>query len=113
MKHLDATILLTAPSNSAADLLCSRLILPPGSVFRLNAPSRMIDEVPQAVLKLSCVEDGTFSCPEVSQLSQYRVIVSTCISASILRGVGLAAGFFSHIFIDEVNLSSPSHSTQR
>ncbi|GAA5996828.1 hypothetical protein JCM5350_003553 [Sporobolomyces pararoseus] len=101
VSHLDATILLTAPSNSAADLLCSRLDLPKEIVFRLNAPSRMIEDVSPAILEHSFVEDGSFSCPELGKLSNFRVIVSTCISASILRGVGLVEGHFSHIFIDE------------
>ncbi|GAA6013532.1 hypothetical protein JCM11491_006112 [Sporobolomyces phaffii] len=101
VKYLDATILLAAPSNSAADLLCTRLNLPSDVVFRLNAPSRMRDEVSPAVMEFSHIEDGSFSCPEVTSLSKYRVIVTTCISASILREIGLKQGHFSHIFIDE------------
>lgn len=34
-------------------------------------------------------------------LKRYRVVVSTCVSASVLHGVGIPRGHFSHVFIDE------------
>ncbi|GAA5884186.1 hypothetical protein JCM16303_005959 [Sporobolomyces ruberrimus] len=64
----NATILLTAPSNSAADLLCSRLDLPKDSILR-------------------------------SESSSHRRICEC--HRSILSGVGLERGHFSHIFVDE------------
>jgi len=32
---------------------------------------------------------------------KYKVIVSTCVSASIFPGIGMPRGHFTHIFIDE------------
>lgn len=45
--------------------------------------------------------DGHFTAPPVLRLKQYRVIVSTCVSASFAYGVGMPRGHFSHIFFDE------------
>ncbi|GAA5912860.1 uncharacterized protein JCM6883_004858 [Sporobolomyces salmoneus] len=101
VRHLDARILLTAPSNSAADLLCLRLDLPKESIFRLYAPSRMREEVPQSIMDMTLYVDGSFACPTLERLEKYQVVVTTCISASILRGVGLREGHFSHLFVDE------------
>ncbi|GAA6062911.1 hypothetical protein JCM10212_004360 [Sporobolomyces blumeae] len=100
-KYQGAKILLTAPSNSAADLLCTRLGLSKKRVLRLNAPSRTPADVPAEVSKYSFKLDGIFACPDVEDLVKYDVVVSTCISASILGGIGLKKGHFSHIFIDE------------
>ncbi|GAA5996830.1 hypothetical protein JCM5350_003555 [Sporobolomyces pararoseus] len=101
LQYLDATILLTAPSNAAADLLCTRLNLDESVVLRLNAPTRSLDDVAPGILEFSYFSDGHFSCPPVEHLKRYKVIVSTCISAGILRGVGLQTGHFTHIFVDE------------
>jgi len=32
---------------------------------------------------------------------EYKVLVSTCVSASIFPGIGMPQGHFTHIFIDE------------
>ncbi|BGO95755.1 hypothetical protein NBRC10512_001591 [Rhodotorula toruloides] len=108
-KHLvhyghDSRLLLTAPSNAAADLLIERLsdLLEADEMFRLNAPSRQTAEISTKVKQYSRIKDGsTFMCPLLEELKRYKVIVSTCISASILAGVGLPKGHFSHIFVDE------------
>ncbi|GAA6038806.1 hypothetical protein JCM8097_002902 [Rhodosporidiobolus ruineniae] len=96
-----STLLLSAPSNAAADILCERLRLPASHVLRLNAPSRPMLDVPKAVRPFCCEMNGTFACPPLEKLKTYRVVVTTCISASILGGVGLKPGHFSHIFVDE------------
>ena len=35
------------------------------------------------------------------RMKAFKVIVSTCVSASIVSGIGMARGHFTHIFIDE------------
>lgn len=102
IERTDARVLLTAPSNTAADVLCSRLGFSEEIILRLNAPSRMLKDVPPAVMNVSYVEDDSFACPQLDRLQRFRVIVATCVSASILRGVGIEPGHFSHIFVDEV-----------
>ena len=46
-------------------------------------------------------EDGTFSVPPMARMKHFRVVVTTCISASVVAGIGLPRGHYSHIFIDE------------
>ncbi|GAA6038812.1 hypothetical protein JCM8097_002907 [Rhodosporidiobolus ruineniae] len=97
----NSILLLTAPSNAAADLLCQRLELEPDLVLRLNAPSREPRDVSGHVKPYCFEQNGAFGCPPLAELKKFRVIVSTCISASILAGVGLARGHFSVIVVDE------------
>jgi helicase MOV-10 len=103
LKHNpNAHILACAPSNSAADLIALRLnILGPEQLFRFYAPSRPSASVPRELLPYCIFQIGHFSCPSVTVLKQYKVIVSTCISAAFAYGTGIKRGHFSHVFIDE------------
>jgi helicase MOV-10 len=98
-----AKILACAPSNSAADLIASRLQghLSTNHLFRFYAPSRFKDQVPDELRPYTSTRDGHFTIPSMSCLGRFRVIVSTCVSASFCSGVGMARGHFTHIFIDE------------
>jgi helicase MOV-10 len=70
-------------------------------LFRLNAVSRQPETMPEALKPYTYDIEGTFTVPPVDDLRAFRVIVVTCLSASILEGVGLPRGTFTHVFIDE------------
>ncbi|KAG8954856.1 hypothetical protein FRC04_010339 [Tulasnella sp. 424] len=102
------TILVCAPSNNAADIITDRLrmFLYPMHLFRLNAPSRAKD-LPRSLESYSLrYDDGSFRVPPAEALMQYRVIVSTCASSSLMHGVGVPEGHFTHIFVDEAGQAS-------
>ncbi|KAH9835366.1 P-loop containing nucleoside triphosphate hydrolase protein [Rhodofomes roseus] len=98
-----ACILVCAPSNSAADLVVSRLsILGNSQLFRFYAPFRNKDLVPDSILPFTYrTETGHFSVPPMAIVKRYRVIVSTCVSASFAHGIGMPRGHFTHVFVDE------------
>ncbi|KAG0707889.1 RNA helicase [Suillus ampliporus] len=110
LKHKPNTrILATAPSNSAADIIASRLAstLGPDELFRLYAPSRHFEQVPDELQRYTYRKTlegelkGCFSVPPIPILKRYKVIVCTCVSASIPYGIGITRGHFTHIFVDE------------
>ncbi|CAE6520072.1 unnamed protein product [Rhizoctonia solani] len=121
-------ILATAPSNSAADLIARKLLesgkLYQGDLLRLNALSRNPDpdSIHAQVLANSYVRDGSFRFPGVSGLLQddveynrqrghgqnavkalkdYRIIVATCVTASVPYQLGIPRGHYDWIFVDE------------
>lgn len=97
-------IFACAPSNSAADLITIRLTphLQKAQLFRAYAPSRNKDDIPTPVLPYTYrTPQGIFSVPSKQDMLRYRVIVTTCVSASILPGIGMPRGHFSHVFVDE------------
>lgn len=103
-----AMILVCAPSNNAADIILERLrmFLYPSQLFRLNAPSRAKD-LPRGLESHSLrYDDGSFMIPPLTNLMQYRIVVSTCASSSLLHGVGVPHGHFTHIFVDEAGQAS-------
>ncbi|KAF9457919.1 P-loop containing nucleoside triphosphate hydrolase protein [Collybia nuda] len=99
----NSKILACAPSNSAADLIASRLNnLTSNELFRFYAPTRTKNQVSDNLLPYTYIRnDGHFSVPPLARMKQFRVVVTTCVSASVISGIGLLRGHYSHIFIDE------------
>ncbi|KAF9648689.1 P-loop containing nucleoside triphosphate hydrolase protein [Thelephora ganbajun] len=98
-------ILACAPSNSAADLIAERLagVLSPGELFRFYASSRSKESTPSKLedYTYQVGEMGTYAVPPMSRMTRFKVIVSTCVSASVFHGIGMQCGHFGYIFVDE------------
>eukprot|EP00434_Breviolum_minutum_P039276 symbB.v1.2.034873.t1/scaffold4340.1/size40954/4 len=104
-------ILVTAPSNTGADVLCGKLAklgLDHSRMLRLNALGRNVKTVPEEIQSYGSTtqRDGrtVFQIPQLSKLRRFRVIVTTCICAShianTVRKEG-AVGWFTHAIVDE------------
>ncbi|KAH6887860.1 RNA helicase [Coprinopsis sp. MPI-PUGE-AT-0042] len=102
-KDPDIRILACAPSNSAADLLAQKLS-DRGSkvIFRLNALTRKLGDLPKNLTSFSCINGNeVFAVPPIEDLLKYRVVVSTCLSSGVPASLGFPRGHFTHIFVDE------------
>uniref|UniRef100_A0A8C2Q7T6 RNA helicase n=1 Tax=Cyprinus carpio TaxID=7962 RepID=A0A8C2Q7T6_CYPCA len=97
-----ACILACAPSNSAADQLCEKLItsehVDARKIYRVYASSRNPKDIPK---KNSNVEGNTIIFPCKEDLMCYKILVSTLVTAGRLVSGGFPIGHFSHIFVDE------------
>ncbi|XP_071375974.1 putative helicase mov-10-B.1 isoform X1 [Centroberyx affinis] len=100
-----ACILACAPSNSACDLLCERLIvhMDPHRVYRVYASSRDPNTVPKHLLKYCNWDESqdSFVFPQKEILMQYKVIITTMVTAGRLVSGGIPSGHFTHVFVDE------------
>ncbi|KAB5567340.1 hypothetical protein PHYPO_G00231630 [Pangasianodon hypophthalmus] len=96
-------ILACAPSNSAADQLCEKLLLHVDThkVYRMYASSRSPDQVPLSLLEASNLKGDMFEFPCKEELMTYKIVVTTVVTAGRLVTGGLPAGHFTHIFVDE------------
>jgi len=47
------------------------------------------------------IQDFSFVVPEVSKLTQYKILVTTLVTARLLVLMGVPKGHFTHIFVDE------------
>ncbi|KAJ7034547.1 P-loop containing nucleoside triphosphate hydrolase protein [Mycena alexandri] len=98
-----ARILACAPSNLAVDLIASRLMaLSTDELFRFYAPSRNKEQVSLELREYTHARlDGHFSVPPLARMKRFRVVVATCVSASVVSGIGIPRGHYTHIFCDE------------
>nr|DBA31271.1 TPA: hypothetical protein GDO54_007147 [Pyxicephalus adspersus] len=100
----DSRILVCAPSNSAADLVCLRLhesrCLEPGTIVRVNASSRQEETIPDLVKPYCGLGE------DIQKASRFRIIISTCSSAGMFYQIGLRVGHFTHVFVDEAGQAS-------
>ncbi|QRV83270.1 RNA helicase [Ceratobasidium sp. AG-Ba] len=95
-------VLICAPSNTAADVIATRLskMHSPTELLRLNAPARVYDALPPDLRRYSSIEDRKFKSPPKHELEKFRMIVSTCYYASIPQALGVK-DHFTHVFVDE------------
>ncbi|KAK1390239.1 putative RNA helicase SDE3 [Heracleum sosnowskyi] len=105
-------ILICAPLNNTCDVFTRSLRKEIGdsNIFRANAAFRELDGVPVDILPFCPYKEKeeTFSCPSLSQLLNFKVIVTTFMSSFRLHNEGIEGGHFTHIFlVDACYVSEP------
>lgn len=127
----NASLLVCAPSNSAADTIALRLakFLEGTEMLRLQNPTRTIAEVPDVLRDSYCnLQNGQFTLPGWKEVMRFRVVVTTCTDAGLLKvarltnadimwaqgelgqtnpkSIPLLTPHWTHLIIDEVSPSS-------
>ncbi|KAG0709982.1 putative helicase mov-10-B.1 [Chionoecetes opilio] len=99
----DSRVLACTPSNSAADLIASRLMehIPRRQMFRMHATSRPLVTVPDDLREISNIANNSVYYPSDNTLREYRIIVCTMVTAARLVSAGFPKGHMTHIFLDE------------
>uniref|UniRef100_A0A3Q1FUN6 RNA helicase n=1 Tax=Acanthochromis polyacanthus TaxID=80966 RepID=A0A3Q1FUN6_9TELE len=96
-------ILACAPSNSAADLLCRKILehVDEHKVYRMYATSRDPKMVPEELKACSNLVGDSYIYPAKEELMKYRIMVTTLLTAGRLVTGGIPSGHFTHMFVDE------------
>lgn len=101
-------ILVLAHSNLACDEITLRLIelLGNGELFRLYAKSVKKETVHSKIKPICNLHNNEFQFPSLECLYQYRVVVSTLLTAGCLvrareEDAAFDSGHFARVFIDE------------
>ncbi|XP_041860415.1 putative helicase mov-10-B.2 [Melanotaenia boesemani] len=96
-------ILACAPSNSAADLLCTKILdhVDEHKVYRMYASSREPKLVPDLLKACSNLVGECYVFPPKDKLMEYKIMVTTLLTAGRLVSGDIPAGHFTHIFVDE------------
>ncbi|XP_071332381.1 putative helicase mov-10-B.1 isoform X2 [Trachinotus anak] len=100
------TILACAPSNSATDHLCEKILegtIDNHKLYRLYALHYPVGKIPQN-LKLWCNLDrltNKLMIPPKVKLMKYKIMVTTLLTAGRLVTGGIPPGHYTYIFVDE------------
>ncbi|CAJ1085150.1 putative helicase mov-10-B.1 isoform X1 [Xyrichtys novacula] len=96
-------ILACAPSNSAADLLCKKILdhVDRNKVYRMYASSRDPRYVPDEIKDCTNLVGECYVFPAKEKLMEYKIMVTTLLTAGRLISGSIPAGHFTHVFVDE------------
>ncbi|KAM4738304.1 putative helicase mov-10-B.1 [Anableps anableps] len=96
-------ILACAPSNSAADLLCSKIRehVDERKVYRVYASSRDPKLVPEHLKACSNLLGDSYIFPPKEELMEFKIIVTTLLTAGRFVSGDFPSGHFTHVFVDE------------
>ncbi|XP_044065668.1 putative helicase mov-10-B.1 [Siniperca chuatsi] len=99
-------ILACAPSNSATDLLCEKILqgkMNKRKVYRLYALSWPVRNIPKN-RKFSCnlnCDTNTLMIPPKEELMKYKIMVTSLLTAGRLVTGGIPPDHYTYIFVDE------------
>ncbi|XP_021566201.1 RNA helicase Mov10l1-like, partial [Carlito syrichta] len=100
----DSRILICAPSDCAADLMCLHLheskVLRPAAMVRVNATCRLEEAITDDIKAYS--RDGK----DIWKACRYRIVITTCSTAGHFYEIGVRIGHFTHVFVDEAGQAS-------
>ncbi|KAK3895504.1 hypothetical protein Pcinc_000785 [Petrolisthes cinctipes] len=101
-------VLVCASSNAAADLVADRLLehIITSHILRLYAISRDLLTIPSVLKNIANLDHDGIYLPEYNKLKEYRVIVSTLVTASWIVSSGVKEGHLTHVFLDECGQST-------
>ncbi|XP_040908395.1 putative helicase mov-10-B.1 [Toxotes jaculatrix] len=100
------TILACAPSNSATDHLCKKILegkIGKSKLFRLYALSWPVQNIPKNI-KFCCnlnQDTNTLFIPPKEELMKYKIMVTTLLTAGRLVTAKIPPGHYTYIFVDE------------
>ncbi|KAM6981807.1 putative helicase mov-10-B.2 [Tautogolabrus adspersus] len=96
-------ILACAPSNSAADLLCKKILdhVDRHKVYRMYASSRDPKYIPEEIKDCTNLVGECFLFPAKEKLMEYKIMVTTLLTAGRMVSGNIPEGHFTHVFVDE------------
>ncbi|XP_020490711.2 putative helicase mov-10-B.2 isoform X1 [Labrus bergylta] len=102
-KEPSCHILACAPSNSAADLLCSKILdhVDRHKVYRMYASSRDPKYVPEEIKDCTNLVGECYLFPAKEKLMEYKIMVTTLLTAGRMVSGNIPEGHFTHVFVDE------------
>lgn len=117
-RYLKHRLLVTAPSDAAADVLCRRLakqgVYKTSHLLRLNWWQRTIASVPPDLQKYcNPNKEGLFDIPAPSELASYKIVVCTCGVAGAINFDPTYARkphLFHMVIIDEASQATEAES---
>ncbi|XP_065183800.1 putative helicase mov-10-B.1 [Sycon ciliatum] len=101
--HKKCRILACTPSNSAADLVTTRLLkhIDAKDIIRLNALSRKKSSLADGVMNVSYCDGDLFYFPNLARIRTFSIVVCTLATSGRLVSAGMPRDHFTHVFIDE------------
>lgn len=98
-------ILACAQTNNAADALCSMILkwksVAKSKVYRMYATTVNVKCVPAELKECSNLEGNSYVYPPKAKLMEYRIVVTTLLTAGRFVAAKVPNNHFTHVFVDE------------